>query len=47
MSISYCWQLFKIAELTEVIRQNGDETFIDLLNNIRADVVTDPAENIL
>ena len=29
------WELFKIAELTEFIRQRGDAEFIDLFNHIR------------
>jgi len=29
------WHLFKLAELTESMRQKGDNSFIDLLNNIR------------
>ena len=29
------WKLFKIFELTEVMRQRGDAEFIDLLNNVR------------
>ena len=33
------WKLFKIYELTEVMRQRGDSQLIDLLNNVRtADV---------
>ena len=27
--------MFKLAELTEVMHQKGDDTFIDLLNNVR------------
>ena len=27
--------MFKLAELTEVIRRKGDDTFINLLNNVR------------
>ena len=30
------WSLFLIAQLTEVMRQKEDQTFIDLLNKIRA-----------
>ena len=29
------WNLFEIAELTEVMRQHGDGNFIDLLNHVR------------
>ena len=29
------WELFKIAKLTEIMRQHGDAKFIDLLNHIR------------
>ena len=28
------WRLFKMFELTEVIRQHGDAEFVDLLNNV-------------
>ena len=28
------WELFKIADLTEVMQQPGDAEFIDLLNHI-------------
>ena len=31
------WSLFVMAELTEVMRERGDQTSIDLLNNIRVD----------
>jgi len=34
------WRLFKIAELTEVMRQRGDSRLIDLLNNVRLGKVT-------
>ena len=29
------WSLFVMAELTEVMRQKGDENFVNILNNIR------------
>ena len=29
------WSLFVMAELTEVMRQKGDENFVTILNNIR------------
>ena len=34
LNISPLWSLFKIAELTEVMRQKGDTVFIDLLNKV-------------
>ena len=41
------WKNFKIAELTEVMRQKGDDTFINLLNNIRTGEITAEDEEIL
>ena len=41
LNIAHCWRYFKIAELTEVMRQKGDQTFIDVLNNIRQGKITD------
>ena len=35
LSSSKLWCNFKIAQLTEVMRQGGDTTLIDLLNKIR------------
>ena len=36
LSISPLWrEYFKLAELTEVMRQKGDAQFIDILNNVR------------
>ena len=32
---SNLWSLFVMAELTEVLRQKGDENFVNILNNIR------------
>ena len=32
----FIWTLFKIFELTEVMRQCGDSQLIDLLNNVSA-----------
>jgi len=34
-NIYHLWRLFKMYELTEVMRQRGDVTLIDLLNNVR------------
>ena len=39
--IDHCWKSFKIAELTEVMRQRGDRIFISLLNNVRKGILTD------
>ena len=34
-NIYHLWRIFKMCELTEVMRQKGDMTLIDLLNNVR------------
>ena len=39
--------MFKLAELTEVMRQKGDDIFIDLLNNVRAATLNDQDEKLL
>ena len=39
LNISHCWMLFKITELTEVMRQTGDQDLITLLNNIRTGIL--------
>ena len=41
------WCNFKIAELTEVMRQRGDTTLIDLLNKIRIGYIDDSVESVL
>ena len=41
------WRGFKIVELTEVMRQQGDYEFISLLNNIRVGAVDDEVEKLL
>ena len=41
LNIEHIWRTFKISELTEVMRQRGDQIFIDLLNNIREGFVTE------
>ena len=47
--VLYLWGYFKIAELTEVMRQQGDNAnkFIDLLNNVRVDTLTEADEELL
>ena len=35
------WNLIKIAELIEVMRQRGDDNFIDLFNHVRIAELTD------
>ena len=40
LNIFNCWRLFKIPELTKVMRQRGDQTLITLLNNIRTGNIT-------
>ena len=39
--------MFKLAELAEVMRQKDDDTFIDLLNNVRTASVNDQDEKLL
>ena len=41
------WRGFKMAELTEVMRQQGDYNFISLLNEIRTGVVDNEVERLL
>ena len=41
------WCNFKIAELTEEVRQKGDTTLIDLLNKIRIGYIDDSVESFL
>ena len=47
LNISHCWRLFKIAELTEVMRQRGDQELITLLNNIRTGNIRENDKKIL
>ena len=44
LNISHCWRSF---ELTEVMRQRGDQELIALLNNIRTRNITENDEKIL
>ena len=41
------WYLFKMAELTEVIRQRGDTRLIEMLNKIGVEDVDDVVESLL
>ena len=41
------WCNFKIEELTEVMRQRGDTTLIDLLNKMRIGYIDDSVESVL
>ena len=41
------WHNFKFAELDEVMRQQGDNKFIELLNSIRIGCLTEPDEFLL
>ena len=41
------WRNFKMCELTEVMRQRGDATLIDILNNIRLGIVTEEDQDLL
>ena len=47
LNIFPLWRLFKIAELTEIMRQKGDTTFIDLLNKVRVGNMDAHAEELL
>ena len=41
------WNLFEIAELTEVMQQRGDGNFIDLLNHVRIAELNDSDVSLL
>ena len=47
LNICHPWQCFKIAELTEVMRQRGDQKLIDLLNSIRIGVFDETHEQTI
>ena len=46
-NLVHLWKMFKLVELTEVMRQKGDDTFIDLLNNVRTESINDQDEKLL
>ena len=41
------WHNFKFAELNETLSQQGDNLFIDLLNNVRITSLSDEDEELL
>ena len=47
LNIAPLWRLFKMGELTEVMRQKGDIVFIDLLNAVRVGKITHDDETLL
>ena len=46
LNICHCCRLFKIAELTEVMRERGNQELIMLLNNIRTVNITENDERL-
>ena len=46
-NIYHLWKVFKMCELTEVMRQKGDTRLIDLLNNIRVGRLTENDKELL
>lgn len=47
LNIDHIWKHFKLAELTEVMRQQGHDIFINLLNNVRTGQLTSADVNLL
>ena len=48
LNISPLWsEYFKLAELTEVMRQKGDDIFIDVLNKVRMAKLDENARTFL
>ena len=47
LNLSPLWRLFRIAELHEVMRQKGDNVFIDLLNKVRVADINIDDENLI
>ena len=41
------WKIFRLVELTEVMRQKGDTSFIDLLNQIRVGHIDESSEMMI
>ena len=46
-NLSHLWTLFKMAELTQTVRQKGDDTFIKILNHVRTAEVDESDERTL
>ena len=46
-NIYHLWKVFKMCELTEVMRQKGDSRLIDLLNNIRVGKLSESDKELL
>ncbi|XP_057316777.1 uncharacterized protein LOC130657796 [Hydractinia symbiolongicarpus] len=47
LNLVHLWKLFEFAELTEVMRQKGDNVLIDLLNNVRIGKLDKKDEELL
>ena len=47
LNIAHCWRLCKIPELTEVMKQRGDQKIIYLLNNFRIGKMRENNEMVL
>ena len=43
----YLWEIFQFAELTEVMRQRGDNLLIHILNKIRVGSIDESVDAIL
>ena len=41
------WKMFRLVELPEVMRQKGDTSFIDLLNQIRVGHIDESSEMMI
>ena len=46
-NLVHLWNLFKIAELNEIMRQKGDSDLIDLLNKVGTSTLDEYDENLL
>ena len=41
------WRMFKIVELSEIMREQGHNEMIDMLNKIRVDTIDTSVDNLL